>query len=325
MGGHHHHHHHGGRGHHHHAPNAATIGNPAARRALLIALGLNAGYTVVQAVVGFVVGSVALLADAGHNLSDVLALAIALGAASLAMRPATPSRSWGYRRAEILAALANALSLVAIGAVVVVESARRLTDPPDVDGTWLVVVAAGGILVNVAGALVIRRAQRGRDLNMNASFLHLAWDAVASLGVVVAGLLVIAFGWNLADPLIALAIGVLILFSAWGVLREATLVLLEAAPTGMDADEIGYAMAAHPGVREVHDLHVWSISSDFPALSAHVIVDAGDDCHQRRRELESMLAERFGVGHTTLQMEHRQRHIPVRIESPGGAADDAGR
>lgn len=288
-----------------------------------MALALNAGYTVVQFVAGVWAGSVALLADAGHNLSDVLALTVALVAAHLVARPATPARSFGYRRAEILAALVNGVSLVAIAAVVVVEGVRRLGDPPEVDGAVLIVVAAGGIVVNLAGAAVIHRARRGRDLNMRASYLHLMGDALASLGVVVAGVLVVVAGWAAADPVIALAIGALIAASAWGVLRDAVLVLLEAAPSGMDADEVGNAMARHPGVLEVHDLHVWSISSDFPALSAHVIVDAGDDCHLRRRELEAMLAERFGVTHTTLQMEHRMRRIPVRPAAPAPGSGEA--
>ena len=285
-------------------------------RPLTVALALNAGYTAVQVVVGLAAGSVALLADAGHNLSDVLALAVALGAVWFALRPATPRRSFGYRRAEILAALVNALSIVAVAGIILYEAIRRLSDPPDVPGAWLMAVAAGGIAVNAVSAWIIHRAARGRDdLNLRASFLHLAGDALASLGVVVAGALVVLFDWRLADPLIAIAIAGLIAVSTWSVLRDAVLVLLEAAPRGVDPEEVGAALAAAPGVVEVHDLHIWSVSSDFPAIAAHVVVTHDCDCHRVRRELEEVLAHRFGIGHSTLQMEHRQ----ARLLTPGAA------
>lgn len=302
------HHHHG----HVHDP------APAQRRALGLALAANAGYTLVQVVAGIVAGSVALIADAGHNLSDVLALAIALGAAALARRPGGSRQTFGYRRAEILAALVNAVSIVAVGAIVAVEALRRLSDPPEVPGGLLIVVAAGGIVVNLWSAWLIHRADRGHgDLNMRASFLHLAGDAAASAGVMVAGLLVLLFDWRLADPVIALVIAALIVVSAWGVLRDAVLVLLESAPRGLDPDEVGRAMATHAGVSEVHDLHVWSVASDFPALAAHVVVDEGRDCHAVRRELAAMLEERFGISHSTLQTDHRPRRVIPVGGAPG--------
>ncbi|HWH13411.1 MAG TPA: cation diffusion facilitator family transporter, partial [Miltoncostaeaceae bacterium] len=214
-----------GHAHGHHHGSAGRQG-----RALGIALVANAAYTALQAAVGLLVGSVALLADAGHNLSDVLALAVALGAHALAARPARGRHTFGFRRAEVLAALVNALSIVAVAAVIGVEAARRLGDPPEVPGLPLALVAAGGIVVNLGSAWLIHRAAGpAADLNMRASFLHLAGDAAASLGVLVAGLLVLAFGWNVADPLIALGIAALILASARGVLRDSVLVLLESA------------------------------------------------------------------------------------------------
>jgi cobalt-zinc-cadmium efflux system protein len=309
---------HGG-GHHHghahpHGHGAAT------RRALLIALAANAAYTVVQAVAGLLAGSVALLADAGHNLSDVIALAIAAGASWLATRPATPGRSFGYKRAEVLAALVNATTLVVVATIVVVEALGRLRDPPPVPGGVLIVVALGGVVVNLACAALLMGG-RHHDLNVRASYLHLAGDAAASLGVVLAGVLVLVAGWERADPVIAIVIAALIAASAWGVLRDSVSVLLEAAPRGIDPEAVGRAMAAHEGVLEVHDLHVWQIASGFPALSAHVVVAADEDCHARRRELAGMLGERFGIDHATLQVEHRQgRLLQVRPDRGDGTA-----
>jgi len=281
-----------------------------------VALAANAGYTLLQVVVGLLAGSVALLADAGHNLSDVLALGVALGAHALAARPAAGRHTFGFRRAEVLAALVNAVSIVAVAAVIAVEAVRRLDDPPDVPGAWLALVAAGGIVVNLGSAWLIHRAAGpGADLNMRASFLHLVGDAAASLGVLVAGLLVLGLGWDLADPVIALGIAVLVLVTAWGVLRDCVLVLLESAPAGVDPDEIGRALAGVAGVEEVHDLHVWSIASDFPALAAHVVVADGCDPRAVRRALARVLHDRFGITHTTLQVEGR----PPRLLVPGDA------
>ena len=289
---------------HGHAGHVHGFGSSGSLRSLLLALALNAVYTVVEVVIGFSNGSLALLADAGHNLSDVAALAIAAGAVWLASRPATPNRSFGFKRAEILAALVNAVSLVVIAILIFVEAARRLQHPPTLTGGWLIGVATLGLLINGAGAaLVFRRG--GSDLNLRASFVHLAGDALGSLGVVVAGVLIVTTGWRYADPLFSIVLGLLILASSWTVLRRSLMVLLEASPPGLDAVEIGGAMAAHPGVVEVHDLHVWAITSGFPALAAHVLVRPGDDCHATRLALERLLRERFAITHTTLQVDHR--------------------
>lgn len=274
-------------------------------RSLLLALGLNAVFTGVEAGAGFATGSLALLADAGHNLSDVVALAVAAWAVQLARRPATPNRSFGFRRAEILAALANALSLVVIAVLIFVEAERRFEHPQGVPGGWLVAVAAVGLVINGLGAAAVFR-RGGHDLNLRASFIHLAGDAVGSLGVVAAGALILATGWRYADPAFSVVLGMLILGSTWGVLRDSVLVLLEAAPRGLEVERVGAAMAGRPGVVEVHDLHVWCITPQFPTLSAHVLVHPGDDCHAVRRDLEELLRDEFGIGHTTLQVEHRE-------------------
>jgi cobalt-zinc-cadmium efflux system protein len=272
-------------------------------RALGLAFALNAAYTIFEGFAGFLTNSLALLADAGHNLSDVLALAIALGAAWLMRRPPTPQRSFGFLRAEILAAFVNAVSLVVIAIVIAVEALRRIDDPPDVPGGWLVVVAAIGIAVNAAGAAAVVRGSRS-NLNLRASFIHLAGDAAGSLLVIVAGLVILATGFELADPLASLVLAALILWSAWGVLRESTTILMEGAPKGIDSEDVARAIVSVPGVESVHDLHVWTISSGFPALAAHVLVRQGEDCHGLRRELEEVLRRRFRIEHTTLQVDH---------------------
>lgn len=282
------------------------------------ALALNLAFTIVEAGVGFATGSLALLADAGHNLSDVIALAVALVAVTLASRPPSGDRTFGLQRVEILSALFNAASLVVIGILVAVESIRRIADPPEVPGASLVVVAAIGVIINLAGAAAVFRRDKV-DLNLRASFLHLAGDAAASLGVIAAGVIILTTGWSYADPLVSLVIAALILASSWSILRDSVLVLLEAAPRGTDVDAIGERMVSLPAVAEVHDLHVWTITSGFPSLSAHVLVRADEDCQEARRGLERLLLEEFGIEHTTLQTENVTRHsvMPTKTGPSG--------
>ena len=282
------------------------------RRALALVLGLTATYTVVELVAGLLTGSLALLADAGHMLGDVGALGLALGAAWLASRPATPERSFGFQRAEILAALVNGLVLVAIAIWIFIEAIGRLDDPPEILGGWMLAVALVGLAVNVVAASILARAA-GESLNVQAALRHVFADLASSAGVAVAAIVVLATGWNQADPLASMAIALLILASSWTILRDSVVILLEATPSGIDAREVGRRMAEAEGVVEVHDLHIWTITSGFPALSAHVLVARGDDCHARRLELEQMLAGEFGLEHTTLQVEHvgEQRGLQI--------------
>jgi cobalt-zinc-cadmium efflux system protein len=278
-------------------------GSVESRRALAVALLLTASYTVVEVVGGVLAGSLALLADAVHMLSDNVALAVALVAAWLATKPATPERSYGYKRAEVLAALANGVLLVALAIWIFVEAAMRIRDPGDVLGGWMLAIALVGIAVNVAAGLVLS-GPRGSSLNVEAAFRHVFTDLLGSLGVALAAVLILATGWVEADPLVSVLIGLLVLGSAWSILRDSTEILLESTPRGVDADALGRRLAAAPGVVEVHDLHVWTITSGFPALSAHVLVRPGEDCHGRRRELEGLLHDEFGIDHTTLQVDH---------------------
>jgi cobalt-zinc-cadmium efflux system protein len=273
------------------------------RRALAAALALTASYTVVEVVGGILTGSLALLADAVHMLSDNVALILALVAVWLATRPETSARTFGYKRAEVLAALANGVLLVALAIWIFVAAVMRLRDPGDVLGGWMLLVALLGIAVNVAAGLVLARSRRG-SINVEAAFRHVFADLLGSVGVAVAAVVILATGWVEADAVVSILIAVLVLASAWSVLRDSTAILLESAPRGLDAEALGRRLAGAPGVVEVHDLHVWTITSGFTALSAHVLVRPGDDCHARRRELETLLRDEFGIGHTTLQVDH---------------------
>jgi cobalt-zinc-cadmium efflux system protein len=273
---------------------------------------------------GLLAGSLALLADAGHMLSDDISLAIALLAIWFAQRPPTPQRSFGYQRAEVLAALLNGILLIGIAGWILWEAVGRLSEPPDVLGGPMMVVALGGVAVNLAAYRVLSGSGHGHShgLNVTAALRHVIADLAGSVGAVLASILVITLGWDLADPLVAGLIGLLVMASAVPIIRDSLRVLLEQAPEGVEVTDVGRAMAGSPGVAEVHDLHVWTITSGFPALSAHVLVGEADDCHERRRELEQMLADRFGIEHTTLQMEHRDHRGLLQVEGtdPGTGA-----
>jgi cobalt-zinc-cadmium efflux system protein len=292
-------HDHGEHGHSH-GPGAWR---DADRKALLIAAGLTAGFMVAEVVGGLLTDSLALLADAGHMLSDSFSLFLALGAVALAARPATPKRTYGFKRAEILAALINGVLLVVVSVWIVIEAINRIGDPPDVLGGWMLVVAAGGVAVNLVAAGLLARADR-ENLNVRAAFRHVLADLLGSFGVIAAAVVILTTGWLYADPLISIAVALLVLGSSWGVLSDSVAVLLEATPRGLDARAVERAIVASPGVVSVHDLHIWTITSGFPALSAHVLVSRGDDCHGRRRELETMLERDFRITHTTLQVDH---------------------
>ncbi len=283
------------------------------KRALKIVLVLTSAFLVAEVVGGLIAGSLALLADAGHMLSDSVSLGVALFAAWLAGRPGGPSRTFGYRRAEILAALFNGVTLVAISIWIFIEAGMRFSDPPEVEAGLMLAVAVGGLLVNLVAARILH-GHAGESLNVSAALRHVVADILGSVGVIVAALIILGTGWEYADPVVSVAIGILILASSWTILRDSVRILLEASPTGMEVDEVGRAMAAVAGVSQVHDLHVWTITSGFLALSAHVLVDRETDCHATRREVEAMLHERFGLDHTTLQVDHEGGEL-LQIET----------
>ena len=266
------------------------------------ALAITAGYTVVEVIGGLLTESLALLADAVHMLSDNVAIALALGAVWLAAKPSTPERTYGYKRAEVLVALANGVALVALAIWIFYAAVGRLDDPPEVLGGWMLAIASVGIGVNLAAAAILSRARGG--INVEAAFRHVLGDLLGSFGVVAAAVAILATGWLEADAVAGMLIAVLVLASSWSILRDSTRILLESAPSGIDTREVGERIARAAGVVEVHDLHIWTITSGFPALSAHVLVGRGEDCHGRRRELERLLRTEFGIEHTTLQVDH---------------------
>jgi cobalt-zinc-cadmium efflux system protein len=246
-------------------------------------------------------------------LVDAFALALSVWAARLATRPPGGRMTFGFRRAEILSAQVNGATLLVLALVIVAEAIQRLISPPDVRGGLVVATAAAGAAVNVLALTQVARANR-ESLNVEGSFQHLLTDLYAFAATFVAGLVVLTTGWHRADPIASLAVAGSMLVAAVPLLRRSGRILLEGAPEGVDPEEVGAALRAVPGVVNVHDLHVWEISSGFPALSAHVLVRPGDDCHGIRRELEHVVNERFGIGHTTLQVEHVRDEL-LRIRS----------
>jgi cobalt-zinc-cadmium efflux system protein len=287
------------RQHHQHAHLDAR--RAANRRRMLLALAINLAMLVATVVGGILAGSLALLADGGHLASDVAAIGIALVAARLASVAPTPARTYGLQRTEIFGALINGIALVVVSALIVFEAVARFSDPPHVAGTAVLLLGLLGLAGNAAATMVLMAGER-EDLNLEAVLRHSFGDALSSLGVVVAGAIVLVTGWNAADPLASLLIAGLIAASSWRLLKEPVDVLMEAAPAGMSARDIGEALAADPDVVEVHDLHVWTVTSGFPALSAHVVVSRGCDRDLVRRRLEQLLDDRFGIHHTTLQV-----------------------
>jgi cobalt-zinc-cadmium efflux system protein len=273
------------------------------QRWLAVALWLIVAFMAVEVVAGLLADSLALLSDAAHMLTDAGSIGLALVAARLAARPPGGRFTYGLGRAEILSAQVNGAALLVIAGMIAWEAIQRLDDPPDVDGLIVLVVGLAGAVVNVAAAWALSRAER-RSLNVEGARAHVLADLYGSLGAALAGLLVLTAGLERADGVVALLVAALIVRSGFSLLGKSTRVLLEAAPRGIDPDAIGLALASQPGVSEVHDLHVWEVTSGFTALSAHVLVPPDADCHARRAELEHLLAERFGIAHTTLQVEH---------------------
>lgn len=279
-----------------------------------VALGINVAMLFVGVAGGVLTGSLAVLADAGHVLSDIGSIALALFAAGLAARPAGGRMTFGYQRSEILAALVNGLLLVAVAVAIAVAALGRLGDPPEIDGVGVLLLGLFGLLGNVAATLVLARGERD-DVNLEGVLRHSVADALGSLGVIVAGTVVVLGGSPIVDPIAGLAIAALILLSSWRLIKEPVGVLMEAAPAGFDVDAVGAAICEEGGVRSVHDLHVWTVTSGFGALAAHVVVAPECDRDLVRRRLELLLHERFEIDHTTLQMEEQASDRLLHVEN----------
>jgi cobalt-zinc-cadmium efflux system protein len=283
-------------------PDALAARRQGNRRRMLVAAAINAALIATAVVGGILTGSLALLADAGHVLSDLGAIGLGLVAVALAARSGGPRRTFGYQRTEVIAALLNGVTLVAVAVLIVVAAVNRLGDPPDVEGAGVLVIGAVGLAGNAAATWVLAGGRRD-DLNLEAVLRHSAADALGSLGVIVSGAVILATGWTPIDPLVGIAIAVLILASSIRLVREPLDVLMEAAPPGVDVEAVGRAIGSVDGVRAVHDLHVWSVTAGFEALAAHVVVARGVDRDRARHEVEFVLRDRYGLEHTTLQME----------------------
>ena len=289
------------------------IARPGQRRALGWALGVNVALLVVEVIGGVVFGSLALLADAAHLVSDVAGLGIALVALVLTARPVSTRHSFGFARAEVMAAQVSALLLLGAGVWILVEAVARLGEPVVVQGAGLAVVAGLGLVVNAGSAVLIHHAQ-GESLNMRASFVHLATDAAGSLGALGAGIVIWAWGWASADTIVSMLTAVLVLWTGWGLLRESTHVLMEGTPRGLDPAEVASTIQQVAGVVEVHHLHLWNLASDVPAASAHVALSGHPTLRQAQgaaEEIRAALVEHFALTNVTLELEESQLSPPV--------------
>ena len=297
------HSHNHGHGHDGHSHGAHAHGGSAAKRRLLIVLALTALYMLAEAAGGWLTGSLALLADAGHMLTDVAALALALAAAWFGSRPANPRKTYGYYRLEILAAFVNGVALAALSLYILYEAYERWNAPPSIErGGLMMAVAAGGLAVNLVCAWLLH-GDHERDLNLRGAWLHVIGDALGSVGALAAGALVTFRGWHAADPLFGGLVGLLIIYSSWNLIREATNVLLEGTPAHINLAAVEDAILRTDGVEEVHDLHVWTITSGREALSAHVVHAVAASPPELLRDLRGRLREEFGFDHLTIQME----------------------
>lgn len=296
---------------HAHGPSRETE-----RGALRVALALILAFMAAEVAAGIIATSLALLSDAAHMVSDAIAIGMALAASRLAERPAHGAMTYGLGRAEILSAQANGVTLLILGVLIVIDAIKRLVNPPAVHGPLVLIVALVGIAVNLTAARVIARGSgEQRTLNVEGSYRHIVTDLFGFIATAIAAAVIIVAGFDRADAIASLIIAAILLYASFGLLRASGRVFMEAAPLGMDPTEIGRVLASQPGVVEVHDLHVWEVTSGFPALSAHVIVHVDDDCHAVRRRLQELASARFGIQHTTLQVDHEAGdQSPLQIE-----------
>jgi cobalt-zinc-cadmium efflux system protein len=295
-------HHHGFGHHHHHMPDPAGH-----ERAFALAIGLNALFVAIEFTYGFIAHSTALMADAGHNLSDVLGLVLAWGAAALAKRAPTGRYTYGLRGSSILAALGNGLLLMVACGAIALEAVQRFSEPAPVQGLTVSIVAGIGVAINGFSAWLFMAGSKS-DLNLRGAYLHMAADAALSLGVVISGLLIMGTGWTWVDPAVSLAIVVVIVIGTWSLLRESVLLSMAAVPPGVDANAVRGFLCSQPGVKEVHDLHIWAISTTENALTAHVVMPGGYPGDRVLDEMVDKLRSDFGIHHCTLQVEEGTTH-----------------
>ena len=305
---------------HDHAAHSHAIEPGADSGRLALALGLILAFMAVEVSVGVVAHSLALLSDAGHMLTDAGAIGFSLLALRLAARPPAGSMTFGFRRVEILSAQANGVTLLILAAFIAYEAIRRLFSAPHVHALAVLIVALVGILVNLAAVWTLSKANR-RSLNVEGSFQHILTDMYGFIGTAIAAGVILLTGFQRADPIVSLLIAALMVRSGYSLVKASGRIFLEASPQGLEPQAIGEALVAQPGVVEVHDLHVWEVSSGFPALAAHVLVGVERDCHDARRAMAAMLAERFAIEHTTLQVDHVSSELLAIEASPSLSAE----
>ncbi|MCR2804628.1 cation diffusion facilitator family transporter [Paenibacillus soyae] len=301
------HHHHGHLGHHHHGPNN--------KAGLAIALIITSGIMLLEFVGGLVTGSLALLSDSGHMLSDAGALALSLAAMWFAAKPASPNKTYGYYRFEILAALLNGVTLFVIAGFIIAEAIERLQNPPEVASGSMMLIAAIGLLANLISAWVLmRKGDVHGNLNVRSAYLHILGDALGSVGAIVAGLVMMAFNWYIADPIISVIVALLILKSAWGVIQATVHILMEGTPVTIDAAQVRKSLLDIEGVKDVHDLHIWTITSGLDSLSCHLLIEDGASSQRVLQEAVKRIEETFKIQHTTIQVEKSQlQHSEMKV------------
>jgi cobalt-zinc-cadmium efflux system protein len=308
---------------HDHAGHSHTVSADADSSKLTVALCLIIAFMAVEVATGVIAHSLALLSDAGHMLADAAAIGFSLFALRLASRPAKGAMTFGFKRVEILSAQANGVTLLILAAFITYEAIRRLLDPSEVRGGLMLVVALLGVVVNLIAIWTLSKANR-QSLNLEGSFQHVLTDLYGFIGTAIAAAVILLTGFERADPIVSLLIAGLMTRSGLSLVKASSRVFLEAAPRDLDPQAIGETLVAQPGVVEVHDLHVWEITSGFPALSAHVLVATDSDCHDARRVMEAVLRERFGLDHTTLQVDHAGGLLEIERRSRSPAGQQAG-
>lgn len=295
-----------GHSHNHHRHHHHTSNN---KSALKLSFFLIATYMIVEVIGGLLTNSLALLSDAGHMLSDAAALGLSYLAMTFSEKKASFSKTFGYKRFEILAAFINGLTLLLISLYIFWEAYRRIQTPPEVMSTGMLTVAFIGLLVNIVAAFILMRGDKDENLNVRSAFLHVLGDLLGSVGAIIAALLIMFFCWNLADPIASVLVAILIIISGYRVTKDSIHILMEGAPAHIDVDNVKNSLLSLKGIKDVHDLHVWSITSDFPSLSCHVVVEQGVDHSEMLSRANKTLHEEYHLEHTTIQIEIDDRRV----------------
>lgn len=291
---------------HNHSHGGHNHGHNANKKALTLSFILIAGFMFVEFVGGILTNSLALLSDAGHMLSDAVALGLSLAALIFGQRAATPEKTYGYKRFEILAALLNGIALVVLSIYILYEAIHRLSAPPQVIGKGMIIISTIGFVINVVVAWILSRGDAKENLNVKSAFLHVIGDLLGSIGAIIAAILILAFGWNIADPIASMIVSVLVLYSGWHILKESVNVLMESKPANVDTDEVLSLLNSIPGVEDVHDLHIWMITQEFPSLTVHLRVKPDSDRDSILEQALESIIKHTGIRHITIQMEGRE-------------------